>query len=426
MSSVTEPRFAPRPDAPPSANGELAARVQQLRLGAAAGAGRKAGGRGAVIPWVLCALLAFTWAGVGVRWYKSSPSAATGPADGGGPAFRPVGQPNAQPPAGSAADAPADGSGSPAALGNSGAIKLTLKGNLIPSLQIAVSPIEVSGRVTEIHFKEGDRKKKGDVLAVLDNTSYLRDHEEAAAMCQAAEDRLQEMLPESVRQIEKLQARAALDEAKAALRRAELEMKRVEGLRGSVAVPQRDIEQAEADLRQALARVEQQDQALAMLLEGPRKEKTSAARSDVVAARARRDRAKWRLDNCVIRAPIDGTVLTKKADIGSLVSPLSFNVAATLCEIADLGQMEVEIDVPERDLQSVRVNQDATIAADAYPKRVYRGRVDRVMPIADDSKNVIKVRVQVVLPPGEEPGAYLKPKMSVTVTLFDREYVAAK
>jgi hypothetical protein len=105
---------------------------------------------------------------------------------------------------------------------------------------------------------------------------------------------------------------------------------------------------------------------------------------------------------------------------------MSFNVAAALCEIADLSKLEVELDVPEREIAKVRPNLECKLVADADPNRVYRGRVDRVMPIADDSKNVIKVRVQVDLPPGEEPGSFLKPKMSVTVTGYNREYTAEK
>jgi hypothetical protein len=61
------------------------------------------------------------------------------------------------------------------------------------------------------------------------------------------------------------------------------------------------------------------------------------------------------------------------------------------------------------------------VVAVADPTRVYRGRVDRIMPIADDTKSVIKVRVKVQLPAGELPGAFLKPKMSTTVRVYNEE-----
>eukprot|EP01137_Pigoraptor_chileana_P011108 Opistho-2@61467 len=125
---------------PATLNGELVNRVQQLRLdgqlGAATGTGRRGGG--SWLPWVLCGLLAVSWAGVGVRWYRSA-----------GPA-RPAetGEAGAKPP-GAAAPAPSGGgAATPAAA--PGEIVLQLKGNLIPFLQIAVSPRDVAGELTGI------------------------------------------------------------------------------------------------------------------------------------------------------------------------------------------------------------------------------------------------------------------------------------
>src|SRR5262249_60793395 len=89
-----------------------------------------------------------------------------------------------------------------------------------------------------------------------------------------------------------------------------------------------------------------------------------------------------------------------------------------LCDIAGLADMEGELDVPEREISKVTVNQKCKVRADAFEKREYEGRVDRIMPIADDSKSVIKIRVKVHLPKGEVPGSYLKPKMAVVVELL--------
>jgi multidrug efflux pump subunit AcrA (membrane-fusion protein) len=126
--------------------------------------------------------------------------------------------------------------------------------------------------------------------------------------------------------------------------------------------------------------------------------------------------------NCVVIAPIDGTILTKSADKGSLVSPMSFNVAAGICTMADLSKLEVEIEVPERQITHLKPGQDCLLQADADTNRGYRGVVDRVMPIADDTKNVVKVRIRAYLPKNEEPGAFLKPKMGVTTTVYERPF----
>ncbi|MBX9628006.1 MAG: hypothetical protein K2X82_29680, partial [Gemmataceae bacterium] len=115
-----------------SVNGDLVNRVQQLRLDGQLGAAGKRGGGGSWLPWVLCGLLAVSWAGVGVRWYRAAGSAPSDASAGPAPAA-------GSRPAASASNAPAVAPGE---------VMLRLKGNLIPSLQIAVSPRDVSGELT--------------------------------------------------------------------------------------------------------------------------------------------------------------------------------------------------------------------------------------------------------------------------------------
>ena len=384
-----------------SANGDLVNRVQQLRLKEEVGAVGRSGG--SWLPWVLCGMLAITWAGVGVRWYKTvetdkaaeAPGAVAAPKTGGG--------------AGPAAVAP-------------GEIVFNLKGNLIPSLQIAVSPVDVSGQVIELKFKEGDRVKEGEPLAKLKDSKYKNEYLMAKANWDAAVQHRLDLLPEAVRAEEKAELQAMLSEAEANRVQAQQEYDRVKAQRPSGGSSIQDLEKAEAALKTAQARMEKTSKTLALLLQGARKEKVLAAEAEVATAKARMDEAKRLLDVCVINAPISGTILTKKADIGSLVSPMSFNVAASLCEIADLSKLEVEVDVPERQIAKVREKLDCTIFTDANESRVYRGFVDRIMPIADDSKNVVKVRVRVILPKGETAGSFLKPKMSATVTAYNRDF----
>jgi multidrug resistance efflux pump len=387
--------------AAPSTNGDLVNRVQQLRLKDDTGTTMRSGG--SWLPWVLCALLAITWAGVGVRWYKS---AANEKAEDAGPA--------------AVANRPSTGT-SPGQVAP-GEIVFNLKGNLIPSLQIAVSPVDVSGKVIALNFKEGDFIKKGEVLAKLDDPRYQNEFNTAEATYKAAVQRKLDLLPGAVRAEERAELQAQWDEAEANRIQAKQELARVLAQREAGSNSPQDVEKAEAGFKMAVARVEKLDKTLKLLLIGARPERIAAAEADEAAAKAKMEEAKRMLENCVIRAPITGTILTKKADIGSLVSPMSFNVAASLCEIADLSKLEVEVDVPERQIAKVRTKLDCTIIADADEGRVYRGYVDRIMPIADDSKNVVKVRVRVILPKGEAAGSFLKPKMSATVTAYNRDF----
>src|SRR5205814_6600775 len=124
--------------------------------------------------------------GVGVRWYRAAP----GERDEAPAAAKPAGSAG-----GGAAVAP-------------GEILLQLKGNLIPSFQIAVSPIDVAGEVTEITFAEGKRVKKGELLAKLRDSRYHNEFNTAKASYEAAVQRKLDLLPEAVRQEEKAELKA--------------------------------------------------------------------------------------------------------------------------------------------------------------------------------------------------------------------------
>ncbi|MCI0704493.1 MAG: efflux RND transporter periplasmic adaptor subunit [Planctomycetia bacterium] len=395
MATSSESRLTASP------NGDLVNRVQQLRLDNQLGTGR-ASSRGSWLPWVLCGLLAITWASVGVRWYKAAQKT-----DDTGGSSATTNQPGGQP-------------GAPVAPGE---IVTTLKGTVTPSLQVNLSPVDVSGELLEIYFKEGDSVKQGQVLGKLRDTRYLNDFKRTAAMLKMAEARLADLRGSAVRPEERKQMVAELDEAKANLKRAQQELARLNSQKMGGVVSAQDLERAEADVGTFTARVTKLEQSLTLLNMGARKEKIAEAEGNVDDAKAAHDEAKRLLDNCQIRAPIDGTVLTKAADKGMLVSPMSFNVAAGICSMADLAKLEVEIDVPERQIVRLKTGQECVLRPDANTNKVYRGVVDRVMPIADDSKNVVKVRVRVYLSKDEKPGSFLKPKMSVTTIVYNRDFV---
>ena len=378
-----------------STNGELINRVQQLRLDDQLGRGPGRGGRGSWLPWVLCGLMAVAWVGVGVRYYRiQGTNGEGGSAAPGSVANQGNGNANTQQ------------AGQPAAA--LGELLLHLKGTITPSLQINLSPDDVSGVVEKIDFKEGDRVRAGKPLAWIRKARYENDYSSAKAAVLAAEaqvDRAKTAIASAQSRIAKadatlirmnldleraknnaVTAKATLDEAEANQKIAEAEMK----------VAKTDIETSQASLAAAMAEAD--------------------------VSRARMSESKRLLDNCEVKAPINGTILTKVADKGVLVSPMSFNVASGICSMADLSKLEVEIDVPERQITRIRPGLDCTVQADADPNRLYRGVLDRMMPIADDTKNVVKIRVKVFLRKGEEPGTFLKPKMSVVGTVYNREF----
>lgn len=399
-------------------NGELVNRVQQLRLNNQLGADQRGGGGASWLPWLLCLVLAVAWAGVGIRSYHKPESNST--TDGPAPAGQSQSNSTATAPTG------------PAVV--PGTIQLEVKGYLIPAQQIAVSPIEVAGRIIELNVVEGKSFKKGDVLAKIEAVNYLAQWTESQAALASAQKRLEAskqkyaaLMPDSVRKVEVTQVEEELKESEAQRARMADEVGRLERLGTSAA--DRESKQARFDLQANEARVRRLTATLAILKEGPRQEQKSAAdadvqgaKADVEVAQARLAQAQWRLDNCVIRSPIDGTVLTKKAEWGSLVNPLAFSASSgSVCDIANLADLEVDLEIPERDIAKLKAGQRCRIKADAYSDKVYEGRLDRIMPIANRAKSIVNVRVKVKLPDGETPGTFLKPEMGAVVSFLADE-----
>lgn len=398
-----------------SSNGDLVNRVAKLRLDSQLGGVSSRGSSTSWLPWTLCILLAIAWAGVGIRGYRTAPSNTEAPSIE------------------KQTSAPVQAT--PAV--ESGSVVLEVKGYLVPARQIAVSPIDVAGRVVELNVVEGKKYEAGTILAKLEDTSYKAMVEESKAGVASAERRLEGakarlamLMPESVRPIEISQVAEELKEAEALRARAQDEVTRLGKLSTGTAA-EREMNQAKFDLLAASARVMRLTAALAILREGPRKEQKAAVEAEIhseeaelVAANARLTQAKWRLDNCIIRSPITGTVLTKKAELFNLANPNAFSVgvsggaSGSICEMADLSDMEVDIEIPEKDLTKLAKVKTCRIRADAFPGRVYEGTLDRIMPIAVRAKSIINVRVKLKLPPGEEPGTYLKPEMGALVTFL--------
>lgn len=383
-----------------AANLTMRERVARLRLPGAAGTASTAANPW--LPWVLTLLLALSTVSLAVR-LALRPTAPAAPAIGDNRGDLP-------PAAGarkSSAGAPVEANANP--------VVLESKGYIIPAHQIQVSPIEVAGRIVELFIEEGKRFKQGDILAQLDKSSYEAEYLEAVANAASVRARVTE-LKNGSRPEEIAQALAELNETRESLKQARLEFERNKHL-GSGALSIKEFEQAQYAYSSLQQRVAKLEYSYELIKIGPRKERIDAAEAEFRLAEARVKRAKWRLDNCTIRAPVTGTILKKSAELGNLVSPLSFNVSASICEMADLSDLEVELDIIERDIAKVAVAQPCKIRTEAYPDRVYDGVVDRLMPIANRAKGAVPVRVKVRVP-REEEGRYLKPDMGASVTFL--------
>lgn len=212
-------------------------------------------------------------------------------------------------------------------------------GTVEPRTRVQISA-QVAARITALPFREGDRVRKGDVVVRLDAENLAAVVESARAGLRGEEARL-----------EGLQAELA---------NAEAELARIRHLRETGDVSQAALDDAQAAYRRALAAVRQSQHAIEI------------ARANII--RAQKD-----LDNCVITAPIDGTITRLQAEVGELVLVGTLNnPASVIMEIADLTTMVVKARVDEANIGPVQAGQPARVYINAFPDRVFAGRVELV------------------------------------------------
>ena len=142
----------------------------------------------------------------------------------------------------------------------------------------------------------------------------------------------------------------------------------------------------------------------------------------IALAQAGLDAAQVALENTVIRAPFDGTVLTKNADVGEVVSPLAASALsrAAVVTLADLASLQVEVDVSESSIEQVAVGLPCEIVLDAYPDVRYPGVVAKIVPTADRAKATVQVKVAFRRYDGR-----VLPEMSAKVHFLPRTEPAA-
>ena len=404
-------------------NGTLSDRVRSLRLADRAGA-KSVKPKSATLAWGICGILALTTAGLGYRTYRVAPGGASeAPArTSEAPAATSVTNTDSAPATGNVA--------------SSGGLALQAKGYIIPAHKVQVSP-KITGLIVWLNprFEEGQRflapedgkplDQEKSLLAKLEDVDYKADRDHCKAALDSAIQRLAELTRSWDE--EKEQARAELAEQEANLRQLKLDAERSARLSRGNALAQKDVELAEFSYEAMDRRVKRLQIAYNLMVKGPRVDRIHGAEADVEQAKADLAKAQWKLDNCCIYAPVSGTILTKKAEKGNLVIPSAFasdsGLSASLCDMADLADLEVELKIQERDISNVVAGQKCTVMPEAYqnyePFRKihpsgYEGKVSRMMPTADRGQSAIPVRVKIVVPK-EEEGVYLKPDMGVIV-----------
>jgi multidrug resistance efflux pump len=302
------------------------------------------------------------------------------------------------------------------AVGEQAEVVLESKGYVVPVTTVTVAP-RVSGQIIQLFFEEGMRVEKGALLARIDPTPFEIDYKRAQAQVSLASARLEELKAGS-REEEKILADVAVRQAKERLNHAKMQLERMRTLKANAAVSAEDVNTVESRVREAELEVAKQEALSQMVKSGPRRERVEAAKAELGVAEAQRDKAKYRLAGAEVRAPLTGTVMAKHVEAGIVLDLRSYHLRSTVCEIADLTQLEVELHIQERDLPRVFRGQKCDIRLEAFPGIVYNGQVSRMMPAGDRAKGAVPVRVRIDVPKDD---SQLRPEMGAVVSLMSKK-----
>ncbi len=298
---------------------------------------------------------------------------------------------------------------------NTGAVTLTASGYVIPRRRVEVSS-KTSGRVEELLVDRGDIVKAGQVLARLDDNDIQAQLKQARAARQAAAARLEEALAGS-RPQEVDRAKAALEEADANLQTSQINLERVTRLQEKGVLAKQALDEARNayDVAAAQVRVAKKNYELIQL--GPRAEQIQLARAQLAETEASIAWWETQLDNTVIRAPVAGTVLERLIEKGEMVTTgyvSGRGAKSALVSIADLKDLEVELDINESDIPRVHIGQPCTVSPESYPDRKYSASVREIAPEANRQKATIQVKVAI-----KEPDEFLRPETNAKVNFVD-------
>ena len=255
---------------------------------------------------------------------------------------------------------------------------LNASGYIVAQRKAAVAS-KVTGRLVSLMVEEGSKIRQGQVIARLENEDVT-----------ASRDQIKANLNTS---------RAALEQAKVERDDALREYTRFKRLVAGGYIAQSQFDTSDARYRRAIAAV-------------------AAAEAAISAGSAALQGAGVAIGYTLIRAPFDAVVLTKNADIGDIVTPIgaAANAKAAVVTIADMNSLEVEVDVSETNIASIKVGQPCDIQLDALPNVRFQGEVHAIVPTVDRSKATVLVKVRFL-----DKDSRMLPDMSAKVSFLLRK-----
>lgn len=267
---------------------------------------------------------------------------------------------------------------------------------------------DMAGKIKDVLVEEGDRVRQGQVLARLDADELAARVEEAEQALAAKEAAFSKVVA-GARIMERKEARAAVDEAKAVLDVAQVENERRRQLLSREVLSKEEADRAEREYRVASERLDAARQRFRLVDDPAREEDVKRALAEVGEARGRLHETRALAEKGVIRSPIDGVILRKHRRAGEMVS-LSFDTP--VLTVGDISRLRVRADVDERDIDKVAVGQKAILMAEAYGNRRFLGHVSRLAGLlgrknirTDDPAEKNDTRILETLIDVDEPAA---------------------
>ena len=240
--------------------------------------------------------------------------------------------------------------------GTGGAAVLNASGYVVARRQATVSA-KTTGRVSEVLIEEGMAVKQNQVLARLDDTT------------------VRPQLALSERQLDS--TRKNLQEVEVRIAEAARNLQRMEKLRADKLVSESQLDTAQSEFAALNARLE-------------------ALKSDIKVAEGSLRVRTQELDDLTVRAPFDGVVVSKDAQPGEMISPISAGGGFTrtgIATIVDMDSREIEVDVNEAFINRVKADQKTEAVLDAYPDWTIPSHVINIVPTADRQKATVRVRI---------------------------------
>lgn len=253
----------------------------------------------------------------------------------------------------------------------------------IEAVTVDLAP-KVSGRVSQVLVREGDRVRAGQLLAKLDLGETAIAVERESAAVRAAQSR-EEDLQQGSRQSEIDAASAEVAERRAAAELAVKEVSRQEFLVGRKVGPQRDLDRARADAKRAQAALRASEERLKLVRSGPREKQTQAAGADTDRAQAALEQSISIARENEIRAPADGVIVHRLAEPGQLVAP-----GQPAITLAFADRLYVRTFIPETKLGQVRMGMPAQVKVDAFEGREFAARISEISPRAEFTPKAVE------------------------------------